>query len=81
MAAVFNDTSFINHEYSVGARGGGEPVRDDDGGAAFHRAIGGVEDGAFGGRVEGGGGFVQKQHRGLEHLGAGESDDLALPGT
>ena len=58
MAAVFNDTSFINHEYSVGARGGGEPVRDDDGGAAGHRAIGGVEDGAFGGGVEGGGGFV-----------------------
>ena len=79
MAAVFNDTSFINHEYSVRPRGCGEAVRDDDGGAARHRLVGGVEHGAFGGGVEGGRGFVEKQHRGCEHLSAGERDDLALP--
>src|SRR5690606_36005776 len=34
----------------------------------------------FGGGVEGGGGFVEKQQRGVDHFGAGQGDELALAG-
>ena len=81
VGSVFNDTSLVYNEDSVGPCSGGEAVRDDDRGAVSSGASGGVEDGAFGGGVEGGRGFVEKQHRGLEHFGAGERDDLALPGA
>lgn len=70
VAAVFDDTSIIYNEYAVSPCGRGQAVRDDHGGAAHHRAVGGVKHGALGSRVQGGRGLVQQQHARLQHLRA-----------
>lgn len=81
MGTVFYDTSFVDNEYSVRSARRRKAVRDDDRRAPHGGVLGGVEHGAFGGGVEGGGGFVEKNDVGVEHFRARQRDDLALPGT
>ena len=55
-------------------------MRDDEGGAACGEPVGGGQDRRLGGRVQGGGGLVEQQQVRVDQLGAGQRDQLPLPG-
>src|SRR6185295_18212121 len=55
-----------------------QAVRDDDGGAAVHQALGRFLDQRLRFRIEAGGRLVQDQYRRVGQEGAGEGDALAL---
>src|SRR3954451_20402219 len=59
VAAGFGYVAVLEDDDLVGVADGGEAVGDDEGGAAFHEPVEGVEEEAFAFAVEGAGGFVQ----------------------
>ena len=79
MGSVLDDPAVVDHEDPVGEPGGLEPVGDEDRGAAPVAAtrIAAVHPG-LGGEVEVRRRLVEEQDRGIDEVGAGERDELAL---
>src|ERR1700749_4115589 len=78
--AVLAELALVHHKDGVCALHGGEPVRDDDRGAAGDHA---VERGAYadlGFRVDGGGSFVEDENAWAMREGTGEVDEPLLAG-
>ena len=80
MGAALAKLSLVHDENGVGALDGGEPVGDQDGGAAGDHAREGEADAQFGVGVDRGGGFVEDEDAGIVGEGAGEADELLLAG-
>src|SRR5579875_1333010 len=78
--ADLGDPAVLEHHDPVGPGSGAEPVRHQDGGAARHELLGGRGHGGLGGGVERRGRLVEQQDRRIDQVGAGERDELALPG-
>ena len=72
--------AFVHHENRVGALDGGEPVRDEDAGAALDHAIESAANAQFGVGVDAGGGLVEDEDAGIVGERAGEVDELLLAG-
>ena len=79
VGAAFDDAPGFEDEDDVGVADGGEPVGDDDGGAAFEGLVEGGLDGGLGGVVQGGGGFVEDDDAGLGEQQPGDGEALAFP--
>src|SRR5207248_7105153 len=75
-----DNAAVVEDDDAVGARGGGETVGHDEGGAAAGEGFGGAQDRGFRRRVEGGGGLVEQEDVRIDKLRTGECDELALPG-
>ena len=77
VAALDNEAAFDDKNL-IGAADGGEPVGDDEGGAALHELVeAGLDHGLrFG--VERAGGFVENEDARLGKKGAGDGEALAL---
>ncbi len=69
----------LDHAHPVGPGRGGQPVGDDDGGAALHQALDGGLHHGLGAGVEAGGRLVEHEHLGVGQGGPGERDQLLLP--
>ena len=78
MGAVFDDFAVVHDNDAVHLAQGGQSVGDGDDGFAAHDAFQRFLDGLFAFAVEGGGGFVQNQDRGVFEDGAGDADALFL---
>lgn len=76
--ALFGDRAVFEDDDLAEVVHGGETVRDDEGGAAFHEVLDGVHDGGFGGGIESAGGFVEEEDGGVLEEGACDADALAL---
>src|SRR5690606_34581968 len=64
VAALFDDAPLLDHQDPVGGADGGEPVRDDDGGAPAQRLGQRLLHRGLGGGVQAGGGLVQDHQAG-----------------
>ena len=80
VGAALAKLAFVHDEDGVGALDGGEPVRDEDGGAAGDHAREREANAEFGVGVDGGGGFVEDEDAGVVGQRAGEADELFLAG-
>ena len=80
MGAGLGDLTVAEHHDAVGPAGGLETVGDHQRRAPCrdhpHRLL----HAGFGGEVEVGGGLVEQQDRRVDEVGAGQADELALPG-
>ena len=70
----------LEHGDLLGALGGGEPVGDEDAGAAADQPVGGADDAGLGDGVHPGGGLVEHDDADVAHQQAGERDQLLLAG-
>lgn len=80
MRAVLHHPAVVHDHDPVGTGRRGEAVGDDQGGAAAGEAVRGLVDLGLRGEVERGGRLVEEQHVGVDQLGAGQRDELALAG-
>src|SRR4051794_13909422 len=78
VVAGFGDVAVLEDDDLVGVADGGEAVGDDEGGAAGHEVVEGVEEESLAFAVEGAGGFVQDEHGGVFEEGSGDGDALAF---
>ena len=79
--ARFDDAARLHHEDGVGVADGGEPVGDDEAGAAGAQVGHGVLDEGLGAGVDGRGGLVEDEDRRLGEEGAGDGEELAFAGA
>ena len=79
MGAGLGHPTLVQHDDAIGATDGGEAVGDQQGGAPGHEPLEGLQDEVLGLGVEGGGGLVEDEHRGVAQQGPGDGDPLALP--
>src|SRR5262249_61975129 len=78
--ALRAQTPAVEPEVRVGPRRRGQPVGDGDRRAAAREALEGTRQAGLGGRIDGTGGFVEHETRRVGDVGAGQGDELALPG-
>ncbi len=78
MPAGRDDASVVQHDDAVGLQHGGQPVRDDDGGAGRHQRLERLLHGALAFRVERTGGLVEQQDRRVLEDRPRDRDALAL---
>src|SRR5699024_9951957 len=78
VAAALDDAALFQDDDAVGVADGGQPVGDDEGGAAVHQAVHAGLDHRLGAGVDGAGGLVQDQHRRVGHRRPGNGQQLAL---
>ena len=78
MAAALDDAALLQHHDAVCIADGGQAVRNDKAGAAVHQAVHAALHQRFGAGIDGGGGLVQDQHRGICHGRTGDGQQLAL---
>ena len=78
--ALLHDAPGLEHGDLLGALGGGEPVGDEDAGAAGDQPVGGADDPGLGDGVHARGGLVEDDHADVAHQQAGERDQLLLAG-
>ena len=57
---------------------GAQAVGNDKGGPTFHQPVDGFHDPAFGDGIDGAGGFIQNEDRGILEEGPGQGNTLAL---
>ena len=76
--AGFDDAALVHEDDAVGVAHGGEPVRDDEGGAAIAQLVDRQLDALLGFDVERAGRFVEHQDRRILEDRAGDGDALAL---
>src|SRR4029079_11085453 len=74
--APLDDAPAIEDEDLVGMADGGEPVGDDEAGAARHEAIEGALDEALGLGIDAGGGLIEDEDGRILQQGAGDGDAL-----
>ena len=73
-----DDASVVEHQNARRIAHGGEPVGDDEGGAAFHHLIERLRDARLGYRIERARRFVENQDRRVFEQRAGDGEALAL---
>ena len=73
-----DDASVVEHQNAGRIAHGGEPVGDDEGGAALHDLIERLRNARLGHRVERAGGFVENEDRRVFQQCAGDGEALAL---
>ncbi len=78
MAALFGDSSVLQHHDPVGGADGGQPVGDDEQGAAGRQRGQGVLDQRLGMRVGVGGGLVEHEDRRVGEQCPGDGEALRL---
>ena len=78
VVAGLDDAAFFHHGDQIGLLHGGQPVRDDDGGAALHHFVQRRLHMLFGDRVQRRGGFVENQDRRVLQQRPGDGDALPL---
>ena len=61
MGPLLGNAAVLDHQDAVGGPDGGEPVGDDQGGAAPAQLVEGMLDPGFRDAVQGGGGLVQNE--------------------
>ena len=76
--AGLDDPSVLKHQNARRIAHGGEPVGDDEGGAAFHDFVERQIDALLGHRIERAGGFVEDQDRRVLEQRAGDGEPLPL---
>ncbi len=79
VGAPLHDAAVVEHEEAVGGLDGGEPVRDDEGGASLHEPLQGLLHEGLRRGVKGRGGLVEQQQARIAQQGPGDGDALALP--
>ena len=77
--ALLHDRARLEHRHRVRPGRRGEPVGDEDAGAAGEQAVGGADDERLGERVHPRGRLVEHDDRHLAHQEPGEGDQLLLP--
>ncbi len=77
--ALLAQFAFVENENAVGVLDGAEPVRDDQGGAAFEQAVERLADQDFGLGVHARCRFVENQEPRIVRERPREADQLALP--
>ncbi len=77
---LLHDATRLEHGDLLGPLGGGEPVGDEDAGAAGDQPVGGADDAGLGDRVHPGGGLVEDDDADVAHQQAREGDQLLLAG-
>ena len=77
---VLHHPAAVDDEYLVGPLQGGEPVGDDDPGAASEKLVDGAFYQPLGGRVEPRRRLVQHDQPGIGEKGTGEGEQLTLAG-
>lgn len=80
MRSIFDDCPVFDDQDAISAPGGFQPMRHHNAGARVRQGARGLQYCCFGGGVERGGGFVEKQHGAAGQLRPRECNDLALPG-
>ncbi len=80
MGAHFADLAFVHDDDFVGALHRREPVGDDQGCSSLDHAVERVAHAEFGFGIDAGSGFVENQDLRFVGQGAGERDELLLPG-
>ena len=78
MGACLNDPPLVHHEDAVRAGDGGQPVGDDEAGAAPHQLEHCILNVALGLGVDVGGRLVEDEHGGVHQHGAGDGHQLLL---
>ena len=78
VGAVRHHPAGVHEHDPIRQADGGQPVGDDQGGAALHEALQVAVDGLLDLDIDGAGGVVEHQDRGVEQQGAGNGDALAL---
>src|ERR1700722_15088524 len=78
VAPALDDLAGFDHQDAIGMHDGGQPVGDDDGGAARAELCDRVLDVALRLRIERGGGFVQQDDRRILDERARDGDAVAL---
>ena len=78
VVAILDDAALVHDDQAVHGRDGREAVGDGDHGLAGHQPGELLLHGGFHLRVQGGGGLVEDQDRGVLQQHAGEGDTLAL---
>ncbi len=76
--AGLDDAAILKHQDAGGAAHGGEPVRDDEGGAALHHFVERSGDPRLGHRIERAGCLVEDQDRRVLEQGPRDSEALTL---
>ena len=79
MAADITDFAAIQHEDGIRIHNGGEPVGNDQRGAALHQLGEGFLHCPLGGGIQRAGGFIQQQDRRVFEYRPGDGKALALP--
>jgi hypothetical protein len=78
MRAVLDDAAFLDRDDPVAVAHGGEPVRDDEHGAAMHDALHVLLDDALAFIIERAGRLVEDQDARIHDQRARDGDALAL---
>ena len=78
MAAALDDPALLHDHDAVRVADRGETVGDDEGGTALHEGVQAFLYQLFGTGVDGAGGFVQNQHRGIVDGRPGDGQELSL---
>ncbi len=76
--ALLDQPPLVQHEHVVGALGGGQVVRDDQGRAALHQPVQRPQHPVRRAGVEGRGRLVEHQHRGVAEQSPRDGDPLGL---
>ena len=77
---LLHDAAPLEHRDLLGPRGRGEPVGDQDAGAAGEQAVGGAHHAGLGDRVHPRGRLVEHDDADVAHQQPGEGDQLLLAG-
>ena len=78
MVAAFDDGTLFEDHDRVAVLDGGQAVRDDEDGAAFHDGVHTLLDKLFGMGVDGGGSLVENHDRRIGDRAAGDGEKLSL---
>ena len=78
MGTSLDDASLFHNHDAVGIFYGGQPVGNDKGGSSLHQRVHTILYQFLGTGVDGGGGLVQNQRRGICHGGPGDGQQLPL---
>ena len=81
MGAALNDAPLLQYHDAVGIANGGQPVSDDEGGAALHQGIHTPLHQGFGAGIDGTGGLIQDEHRRVSHSSPGNGQKCAGLGS
>ena len=78
VGAALDDPSLFQNHDAVRVFDGGKTVGDHESGAALHQPVHALLNQRLGAGVDGGGGLVQNQHRGIGHGGPCNGKKLPL---
>ena len=71
VGSPLNNPAVVQDHDAVGVADGGQAVGNDEGGTALHQGVHALLHQGLGAGVNGGGGLVQDEHRGIGHRSPG----------